>query len=405
MTQGIRIGGTTLGQGLQRVIATGVTGTSAGSVTVANFDSSGKSYIISNEAGLGVRSGGTSTVNSITALFSFNNSSKVLSWTFPSVNVNPAFSSAVGIGTPTNVSTAYIVIQEGGASPGNRFGAEVNNPDGSLNVDDRFPVLAVVYENTITTAYSRPQGSGTPITYAGSSAYALNQGAYTQFFAGVPFFAYPSSQMPFPNVDFNVNTFVPFFGPQQSGLTTSQSVSQGFQIAHSGANINPPYNVAGTFSIKNVSVAVHNLGRLTTPNQGVAFFNSSGQGVWNSSVKTMRILAHHTESNILNLNVNSYVDITHEATSAPYFYINSTYARLNKIVRVSQFEINVAAPSLVRINSTTTRLFWSQYLVNRVNNAYRPGAFWNAAAQTNVASTTTPIQIDCIIGEILDPTT
>ena len=69
MTQGIRIGGTTLGQGLQRVIATGVTGTSAGSVTVADFDSSGKSYIISNEAGLGVRSGGTSTVNSITALF------------------------------------------------------------------------------------------------------------------------------------------------------------------------------------------------------------------------------------------------------------------------------------------------------------------------------------------------
>ena len=405
MTQGIQIGGTTLGQGLQRVIATGITGLSAGSVSVPDFDSSGKSYIISNEAGLGVRSGGTNTVNSITALFSFNNSSKVLSWTFPSVNVNPAFSSTVGVGTPTNVSTAYILIQEGGASPGNRFGAEINNPDGSLNVDDRYPVLSVVYQDSTTTAYSSPQGAGMPITFGGSSAYAINLGQQTQFFAGIPFFSYPSSQMPFPSVDFNINTFVPFFGPSEIGLTTSQSVSQGFQIAHSGANINPPYNVASTFTVKKASVAVYNPGRLITPTQGIAFFNESGQGMWNSSVKTMRILAHHTESNILNLNVNSFVDITHEATTQPYFYINSTYARLVKLVRVSQFQINVAAPSLVRINSTTTRLFWAQYLVNRINNSARPGAFYLASAQTNVASTTTPIRIDCIIGEILDPTT
>lgn len=146
---------------IQRVIATGITSTVNGSVSIPEFDNSGGNgyYFIAPI--------GNSYKDAIPAL-SWNNSTKSMNWTF---YPNPTVATTVYAPLAPNITSAaryYAIMDGGNATSGQTgFGFQLSREDGNVIIDDKFQNICT------TTAIGTYSGSGiTPSGYPFGICYA-----------------------------------------------------------------------------------------------------------------------------------------------------------------------------------------------------------------------------------------
>ena len=124
-----------LGDNIQRIIATGITGTTNGTISIPAFDSDVGFFFVAPDAV------NNEEVNAW-ADIDWNNTTKILSWSFPAVTGNSGFSSFFPT-APVNTSTRWFAVQTGGTrNPGTDYGALMFNDAGSVIVDSSFRNIA-----------------------------------------------------------------------------------------------------------------------------------------------------------------------------------------------------------------------------------------------------------------------
>jgi len=381
MSYNLEIDGFAVPSGLQRVIKVGTTGLSSGSVSVPDFDTSGNSYIISTPAGYSSSSLQEYSINSYSAVFSFNNSTKMLSWSFPSITVNSSISYVDPGLSPAAINTKYILVQEGGpVTSSNSSGIKISDPSGSLDVDDSYPTLSVI--STRSTALPV---SGTPVRFSTDTystiTYYYNSARARQFDADE-----------WSDVTYDDSVTIPF-----AAATTNSGirVAANPKAQHIGALLMSPLTT-GSYPLTWGMASLYNTGQRPIPSSGMALYDETGQAVYTSSDTSIRLIAQHDVSNILNLNVNSYVDITHESTSSPFYYVSNTFNRLFKWkTNGNNQQRLLCRPSLMKLSNTTSRLLWSPYctMVTSASGGFSGG-------NDNVANVSGTVGLSAIIGVI-----
>lgn len=382
MTYNLKIDGIEVPSGLQRVIKVGTTGLSSGSVSVPDFDTSGNSYIISTPAGYSSSGLEEYDVNSYSAVFSFNNSTKTLSWSFPSITVNPDIDYVDPGLSPAPINTKYILVQEGGSvTSSNSNGIKISNSSGSLDVDDNYPTLSV-----IETRSTGIPVSGNPVRHQTSTyqtiTYYYNSARARQFDADE-----------WSDVTYDDTVTIPFAAPtSNNGLRVAANpLSQ-----HIGIMAIAPLTT-GTHPFTWGMASLYNTGQRPIPSSGMALYDETGQAVYTSGDTSIRLIAQHDVSNILDLHVDSYVDITHESTSSPFYYVSNTFGRLFKWKNNgNNNQALLCRPGLMKLNNTTSRLLWSPYctMVTSNSNGFEEGGYDDDA---NVLGT---VGLSAIIGVI-----
>ena len=360
---GLLTNGSPVIEPIERIIYTGNTGTNNGSIHLPNFDSDiGYFFDVPNTV--------TNQNNYLIPVLSWNNSSKILSWTFGSASgeTEAGAASVVGSGGAVKVNSRYFLVHQAGG-PRNVTGQGLivaDNQDRVL-IDSTNKNIVGIRGDSLrfdTGTFSLVPGPGTrSATFADitDAVYSFIGRIYVGVYLN---FATPTVQNFVSSSEYDSgNTFYVFrpyngtyIGPSYSGTS---------------ALLIPPIKTTGdTYGADRFAITTRRQIVGTDNEPGLVVNDSQGDVVYYSEDGHTRAVGDYTYTNAQNLGINSHIDFSHGATDNVAYNMTASfsgYIKTSGSIYSRRYYILGVEP----INSTTSRLAWREIafgITSRLNS-------------------------------------
>ena len=333
-------------EGAERIIATGSTGTSSGSVYIPEFNSNlGTFYNVAQQAGSG---------NLGIPRLSWNNSTKILSWSTPSASVTQDGT----VTTPSYTDSTYYCIHEaGGPMPSSGIGMILTDPSGDLVVDG-------VYSNQIISR-SADADFRTTLFASDSLTRAAVDGSVDdevhsfvgRIFVGVYLYFF-IEETPTTLNSSRYEGDIVLWKPKGNTIICA---SNGSELAYFLSSANTAavadFGAEKFYLTTRKELSNNDSGMVVNKNNGdIAYFSGD------DSVKTVRVT---TIANAQNLAIGSFIDLSHSSVDDPAYLVSSTFPGYLRYVN-SGNDTLIYAFGVRRISNTLSRAGW--YLLTEVRS-------------------------------------